>query len=181
MGCLVRKMLIYRITNRVNGRQYVGRTIQGLRTRWQKHVRSAIRNDHPRIALHSAIRKYGPDAFCVEVLAKLQTNTDLLDAERLFIWAHRQSNIRLYNLTAGGDGSLGLKHSTETKEKIRQIALSQNLTVTSPLRTPCTIEGLTFPSRIDAASYFGVERHTISKWIKTGVKGNGRWPKLLGT
>lgn len=170
-------MWVYRITNHISGRQYIGRTAQGLKARWRKHVWEATKGRHINIALHNAIRKYGENSFSIEVLARFISETDLLDAERLFIYVHQNNNARLYNMTQGGDGSLGLKHRNCTKIKIREKALARDMKNTSVRQVPCVIDGVEYPSRIKAAAVLGVHRKTVTRWIKNGKRRFGRWPK----
>lgn len=69
-----RNHVIYRITCSVTGATYVGITVAkgrayqaSARTRWDGHVRHAIREGRP-YPLHAAIREHGPEAFKVDVL-----------------------------------------------------------------------------------------------------------------
>jgi predicted GIY-YIG superfamily endonuclease len=48
---------IYKITNTINGKVYIGQTIQPLDKRWSQHKRSA-RMKEP-YSIHRAIAKYG--------------------------------------------------------------------------------------------------------------------------
>jgi hypothetical protein len=60
-----------------NGDMYVGLTVcdqtpvKSMRRRWLKHVNRALREDHPW-ALCEAIRKWGADAFVLEVIEKVR-------------------------------------------------------------------------------------------------------------
>jgi hypothetical protein len=59
-------MLIYCITNKINGKKYIGMTGRTLEERWNSHCSSA--NNGSPFRFHSAIRKYGEDAFTKEIL-----------------------------------------------------------------------------------------------------------------
>jgi group I intron endonuclease len=59
-------MLVYCVTNKINRKKYIGMTARTLEERWSSHL-SAARNGSP-YRFHSAIRKYGEDAFDAEVL-----------------------------------------------------------------------------------------------------------------
>lgn len=59
-------MLVYCITNIVNGKKYIGMTGRSLDERWDSHCSSA-RNGSP-FRFHSAIRKYGESSFVREIL-----------------------------------------------------------------------------------------------------------------
>jgi group I intron endonuclease len=103
--------IIYRITNTVNGKCYIRQTSKGLEHRWKSHRKDACRGS--LYAIHHAIRKYGPDAFDIDVLE--ETTTDQLnDRERYWVAELRPS----YNMTAGGDGVRGHTHTAETRAKM---------------------------------------------------------------
>lgn len=67
-----------------------------------------------------AIRKYGKEAFDFSVLYVAFTREDAWAWECREIASARASGVRLYNVTAGGEGAAGWKraHSEETKRKI---------------------------------------------------------------
>jgi group I intron endonuclease len=112
-----------------SGKGYVGYSTQGAATRWTKHVRAA-RNGSPA-ALHRAIRKYGADAFTLDVIDRVSTLDGAHRAERAWI-RELGTLVRGYNLTAGGEGCLGRpspmlgrKHSAQTIERMRAASLGQ--------------------------------------------------------
>ena len=59
-------MLIYKVTNLHNGKQYVGQTRESVERRWTKHLSAAARGSNT--TLHKAIRKYGKALFSLETL-----------------------------------------------------------------------------------------------------------------
>jgi hypothetical protein len=65
---------------------------------------------------HNVVKKYGsPD---VQILASWNTEEDAFSHERLLISCFRDLGHRLCNLSDGGEGPSGLKHSEEFKQKI---------------------------------------------------------------
>ncbi len=162
-------MIIYRVTNLLNCRQYIGRTWVSMRTRWLKHCRQARVCANPNIALHGAIRKYGKDVFIVEQLGVYVNASLLAEAERRCIAEHLDWGIRLYNMTEGGDGSPGLKHRDTTKQKLRMRALSRNLRLTSARCKPCVIDGVEYPSITEAARTLRTNRMNAARWASTGI------------
>jgi len=58
---------IYRLTNTVNGKVYIGQTLYSVKRRWQGHCQVAGKN--PKWRLSKAIVKYGAEVFKVEALA----------------------------------------------------------------------------------------------------------------
>lgn len=107
---------IYTITNKLNGKQYVGQTTQPIEKRWAQHVTYAsIGGKKECSALWNAIRKYGPDAFDVEVIATCDTQEELDRVEVLEIKARNTLSPGGYNLqTGGGNG----KPSAEVRAKM---------------------------------------------------------------
>ena len=121
-------MIVYAITNLVNGKRYIGMTEQSLRLRWSQHKKVAAAGVDT--AIHHAIRKYGSENFKIEPLASILPSMGrktLCEIERVIIAQEGTMSPAGYNLTPGGDGlpkgetnpNFGRK-STETKrEKLR--------------------------------------------------------------
>ncbi len=109
-------MLIYVVTNKVNGKRYVGQTIQRLEDRWSKHC---SRSSGCPI-LGRAIRKYGRMSFTVEVVSACSTLGQLNDAEAYFVDHYQSMTPDGYNVLRGGDAShsmTGVVRSQETRER----------------------------------------------------------------
>ena len=118
----MKRFTVYQLTNTANGKRYVGITSQRPEKRFSKHKSEAKRGC--QYALHKAIRKYGPDAFVLEVLDVLTTEAGVKRAEQLWI-AERETHIdtgKGYNLSLGGEGRWGCKTSEETKRKQSEAA-----------------------------------------------------------
>ena len=113
--------IIYRITNKANGKCYVGQTTQGIKTRWYQHCWESGRPAN-NVYFHKAIRKYGKESFTVELLE--ETTVDILDDRERYWIAKLQPE---YNMTEGGNTSVaftGRKHTKETKERMSRAAKS---------------------------------------------------------
>jgi group I intron endonuclease len=97
--------------------QALGITKHSIEHRIKIHIR-ASRSDR-KLAIYNAIRKYGEDSFKVQVLAMAHPD-DLPKLEIDAIREHGTFGINGYNLTAGGEGTLGRSFtvSEETKAKI---------------------------------------------------------------
>ena len=96
---------IYKVTNVVNGKVYIGQTIHTIEWRWNTHLVAAYNDrmgDH-NVLFHRAIRKYGIDAFKVKQLEKCD-NSILNDREKYWIKKYN-SYPNGYNLTIGGEGT----------------------------------------------------------------------------
>ena len=103
------KGLIYLATNQINGKVYVGQTINSLKRRQSNHKQGAfVKQDH--YYFHKALRKYGFDNFVWEILEEFDIELDihlfclLNEAERKYIALYNSNNPQNgYNMTKGGD------------------------------------------------------------------------------
>lgn len=93
-------MIVYLVTNKINGKQYVGQTIRSIEERWRDHCR--VKDDN---YFHRAIRKYGVNNFAVEVIDFAET-TEELDEKEIF-WIAKLNTLFPggYNLRDGGNVS----------------------------------------------------------------------------
>ena len=103
----------YRITNRVNGKVYIGITGMTLSKRWSSHV-SHARNGG-RMPVLAAIRKYGAESFDMEHIASATCWANLCIAEKLLIEQYGSFG-NGYNATRGGQGVSGIVWSEATKK-----------------------------------------------------------------
>lgn len=106
-------MLLYKIINKLNNKVYIGQTVNSLRQRWVGHC-----NTKAKTAIASAIKKYGKENFEIKVIARANSINELNYREIYYIKLFNSLSPVGYNLTYGGQGSVGKKHSTETKEKM---------------------------------------------------------------
>jgi len=108
---------VYVITNTVNGKKYVGRTVKSLEQRWNNHLKGSM-NPNNGMLIAKSIAKYGPDAFERKILEECDKS---IVGEREMFWIKElRTHVQQggYNLTLGGDGGLiGYKPSEETKRK----------------------------------------------------------------
>ena len=110
-------MLVYLITNKINGKRYVGQTSQTLQKRWNRH--KSPMNHRNSSYLYNAICKYGAENFIVEPLVIVETKQEMDYYEQELIKVLDLRNpAKGYNLTDGGGGMLGFKLSEETKKKM---------------------------------------------------------------
>ena len=118
------KLEVYKITNKQNGKIYIGITNQGVATRWCKHCSDA--RGSSLFSLHNAIRKYGEENFQIETI-EIVDDVEVLKKREIYWIKDLNSYNRKkgYNLTLGGDGTFGRFHSEETKDKIRQKAIGR--------------------------------------------------------
>lgn len=113
---------IYRIINKINGHSYVGFTQQSADKRFHEHHNHAKRSDL-QSHLYRAMRKYGIENFISDVLEEgWEPKIGLEIREPYWISVLKPE----YNMTSGGDGILGYRHTeiTRAEARERQIGVS---------------------------------------------------------
>ena len=97
-------MLVYKITNNVNGHGYIGITQCALEKRWREHLCAARTGSDKR--LYKAMRKYGMDQFSIKEIYEATSFRELQVVERGAIAEHGTyvNGGKGYNLTSGGEG-----------------------------------------------------------------------------
>lgn len=104
---------IYLITNRVNGKQYIG-SATDIEQRWYRHKHSAEQNIHGNAHFQAAWNKCGAGAFEFEILEIVRDVDDLVSIEQYYIdWMEPA-----YNICRTAGSTLGRKPSVVTREKI---------------------------------------------------------------
>lgn len=95
---------IYLVTNKINGKIYVGKTKYTITTRWSQHKCEAKRLI-PNVYFVRALHKYGPENFSVIELEQCD-NILLNERERYYIALYHSNDKEIgYNSTNGGDGA----------------------------------------------------------------------------
>lgn len=124
---------VYKITNKVNNKVYIGITSKGISARWKEHIYSA--EHRCPFKLHNAIRKYGKENFSIELIDFCNSWEELTEKEQYYISEYKSLQDEYgYNMTEGGDGTFGRCHTEETKEKIRQKAIGREVTEATRLK-----------------------------------------------
>jgi group I intron endonuclease len=120
---------IYCLTS-PSGKKYVGQAVKvlsngktwGYKCRWRSHKIDARNGkDYCRL-LNNAIRKYGSDAFTIELLHECKIE-DLDSLENYYIVTLKTMSPNGYNLISGKSAS---RQSDETKELRRQSMIGKN-------------------------------------------------------
>ena len=110
------KGFIYKITNKVNGKSYIGQTRYTVEFRWRQH-----QHKKDNVYFHNAIHKYGVDNFIVETLEECDYKD--LNSREIFYIAKYNTFKNGYNLTIGGDGNRRLLLD-DKYEEIKELYLS---------------------------------------------------------
>lgn len=109
------KFIVYKRTNKFNGKVYIGITSKTLDRRWANGYKH---NPH----FQRAIEKYGKDGFIHEILFSGLTKEEACKKEIELIAFYDSTNPdKGYNISFGGTAPMwGRKHSEETKAKFKE-------------------------------------------------------------
>lgn len=108
---------IYKIVNLVNGKLYVGSTVN-LYNRKSQHFSSLMTNCHKNPYLQNAFNKYGINTFKFEVLEYVEDVDKLIEREQYYLDIYFDNKNKCYNVLPTAGSPLGVKHSDETKLKL---------------------------------------------------------------
>lgn len=150
MGC------VYRATNIINGKYYIGKTIGPMKVRMQNHFTTGKGN-----YFHNALEKYGKDSFEWEELFKSDDEQELLKKERLYIKLFHTIAPYGYNITSGGDGGFSVVY-TEPQKIL--MAYKRSLKLSRPVY--CVELNRVFASITDATASTGCVSAYIRKICK---------------
>lgn len=99
---------IYKVTNKVNGKVYIGQTIQSIKDRWYRHCgKSGLSKAEMNTHFKRAILKYGKESFNIEILEEVDSSK-LDEREKYYIKLYDSYNSG-YNSTMGGQNG-GYRH-----------------------------------------------------------------------
>jgi len=106
---------IYIITNTINNKQYVGWTVKTIEKRFKNHI--YIAKCGSKTYLHNALLRYGPENFNIKLLEQVTNIRLAKKREKFYIQKYKTYEIG-YNLTLGGDGTIGIKYTEERKKQM---------------------------------------------------------------
>lgn len=109
-------MQVYLISNKIDGKQYIGQTTKTLEARWYDHTQ--VRKNPSCKYLYSAIQKHGVENFELKTLVIVGTKWEMDLYECGLIKAFNTKAPNGYNLTDGGDGAQGFVFTDEQRQKI---------------------------------------------------------------
>jgi group I intron endonuclease len=181
---------IYKAVNKINGKVYIGFDSLWPRRKWHHKAKSQKNNQK----FYCAIRKYGWDNFEWSIVYQSKENFHCLRVmEPFFIKEYNSFGELGYNMTLGGEGALGCKHtdevrkknsernsgknhvnygkhlSEETKKKISQKNSGVKNGMYGKSLGKILIDGQIFYSNKVAANHYKVHTSTISCWVRKGL------------
>lgn len=158
--------IIYKATNKVNGKVYIGQTVKTLEARIIGHLSSSRSGKYPSNYFFRAMNKYGEDAFQWEEIDHADTPEELNEKEIYWIDFYNSNGEGGYNLTDGGHGVRGYKVTEEGVERRRNVLKEMW----------ANGHGKHFPKGEDAvtAKHTNEEVRKIGEYIMNGIN-----PKII--
>lgn len=177
--------IVYKIQHRESGKIYVGKTSRTLDERMNEHTKKSRATSNSYI--DRAISKYGIDAFDVDVIEECDSEEKLNEREIYWIAFYNCKKPNGYNLTNGGEGTVGRIVSEETRENLSQSHKGKKLSLkTRALMSTsnknkraviCLETKEKFESIVAAAKHYGITAKAIGSALcrKTGLGGGYHW------
>lgn len=185
---------IYRITNSVNGKVYIGFTSKTPEVRWKQHIKIGKNTkDDNHEYIHRAMNKYGVDKFVFDAIYQSTDGDHCLKVMESHFIKEYGSFGTGYNLTQGGEKppsqkgvkktaehrakiaaahkgktQIGTPHTEEHKTRLKE-RMSQLWTVTHPDGTEELVKGM-----VDFCTKHGLQPSKMSlvaKGYRTHHKG----------
>ena len=159
-------MFIYKITNKINNKCYIGQTTKDVNIRFKRHLNDALSN-RLNTNLACAIRKYGKDAFTIETIEQVYTQEELDDRE--IYWIHYYDSLKNgYNMTDGAINANTYKNKTveemmDIKKKLKESKLGAKNPNSKAVKCKNinTNEELHFDSLKECMLYFKETNHNF--------------------
>lgn len=178
-------MYIYKISNTINDKVYIGQTIRPIEERFHRHLNDAINNN---LDTHfaRAIRLYGADKFFIELIDTANSQEELTQKEHDYILQYNSIE-NGYNETDAISkcGGNTYKNKTEEemeliKEKIRQTKIGGKNPHAAKVkcRNKETQKELFFDSMAECAAFFHKDNHQfISRRCRGEIQSlyEGKW------
>ena len=110
------KGIIYKITNDINDKVYVGKTLLTLEERFRQHCNDSQKTLKEKRPLYSAMKKYGIEHFSISLIEKV----DILElSNREKYWIQQFNSFHFgYNATLGGEGTQKYSYDEMVQEFI---------------------------------------------------------------
>lgn len=158
------QIYIYKITNDLNGKVYIGQTIRPVEKRFRRHILDAL---HCKIDTHfaRAIQKYGEEHFSWEIIDTAESAEELNDKEVFWInyydACHQGYNTSPGGYACGGNTYANLDNIEQVKEKLAHTKrggrnpMSRKVVIT---HLPSRMK-IIFTSMQEAADWLGLNSH----------------------
>lgn len=161
---------IYKIENKVNGKIYIGQSVDVYR-RLKKHIWEIESNNS---VLYRAFKKYGIENFTYELIEECDIK-ELDDKEIFYIQKYNsyigEENSNGYNLNTGGGVNRGWNPTEENRNNFR----NANLGGKSHFARKTICDNIIFDCAKDCAEYFDIPYASIKDWLSGKNKMPFKW------
>ena len=152
--------IIYKITNKINNKFYIGITSEGLHKRFLGHCRKAKHS--PTSNFHKAINKYGESNFSKEILHSFDTE------DKKYAYSIEQKFITEYCAITKGYNMDMFPWGCSDKSGENNPMYGK----VSGNASEVSINGIVYSSISLAAKTLNKDRNTIARWIKSDKHPN---------
>lgn len=114
-------MIIYKATNILNNKCYIGASKYSLEQRKYGHFKDAFKKNK-KTYFHKALRKYGFENFIWIVIDVSDNYQELMSKENFWVKFYNSFGKNGYNSCEGGGNTAGYKFSEESKKKMSEKA-----------------------------------------------------------
>lgn len=137
-------MIIYKITNKLNGKIYIGQTQNSVKERWRDHC-TLTKSKHKSL-IRLAIAKYGQESFLVETIDNCKNIDELNVKEQNYITKFNTISPNGYNLDSGGNNKI-VHADTRKKMSLAKIGKSHPHTEVSKAKLSKSKIGIKFSAK----------------------------------
>jgi group I intron endonuclease len=131
--------IIYKVSNTINDKIYIGQTTRTLEKRMQRHRDALLRGE--KFHFYNALRKYGMENFKWEIIYKAKTLEELNSKEQEYILLY-DSYKNGYNMQLGGSKG---KQSQLIKDKISKANTGKKRTKEEKIKMSNSQKGKKIP------------------------------------
>lgn len=124
--------IIYKVTNIINNKSYIGLTSRYFETRRYEHIYESKKNGV--FKFHQALRKYPNDNFTWEILEDGLESIKIANEREIYYIKHFDSYFNGYNMTKGGGGRDNYNFSDESKNKMSKAKIGRTLSDRTKLK-----------------------------------------------
>jgi len=132
--------LIYKFTNKINNKSYIGFTCRGFELRRYEHIYLSTKAS--KFKFHLALKKYGIENFHEEILENNISSLPEVNNREIFYIKHYDSYRNGYNMTIGGGYCCDYVLTDESREKMRNAKLGIKLSDETRLKQSLSLKGI---------------------------------------